>query len=61
MDKILCIGNLYPDNPRNPEIGRVYDPEGIAPCLNTCGGGNRMPKIIEYSNSNKENLNDSDS
>lgn len=26
---------------------RVYDPDGIAPCLHTCGGGNLEPKIIE--------------
>lgn len=54
MNKIIQVGNLYPDNPRNPEIGRVYDPEGIAPCLNTCGGGNRMPKIIECANEDKD-------
>lgn len=26
---------------------RVYDPEGIAPTIHTCGGGNLEPKIIE--------------
>ena len=25
---------------------RVYDPEGLAPTLNTCGGGNLEPKIL---------------
>lgn len=30
------------------DIGRrYYDPEGIAPTLHTCGGGNIEPKIIE--------------
>lgn len=29
----------------NAQAGRVYDVEGIAPCLDTCCGGNRMPKI----------------
>lgn len=43
--RIKQVGNIYPDNPRNPEIGRVYDSEFISPCLNACGGGNRMPKI----------------
>lgn len=57
MNKIIQVGNLYPDNPRNPEIGRVYDPEGIAPCLNTCGG-NRMPKIIEYTDNEEDNESD---
>ena len=30
---------------RDREIERVYDPSGIAPCLNTMGGGQREPKI----------------
>jgi DNA (cytosine-5)-methyltransferase 1 len=38
-------GNLYP-NSGNPQAGRVYKPEGISPALDTCQGGNRMPKII---------------
>ena len=29
---------------RDREIERVYDPSGIAPCLNTMGGGQREPK-----------------
>lgn len=31
----------------NAQAGRVYDVEGIAPCLDTCCGGNRMTKILE--------------
>ena len=27
--------------------GRVYSPNGLAPTINTCGGGNREPKIID--------------
>ena len=30
-----------------PQSQRVYNPKGISPCLDTCTGGNRMPKIIE--------------
>lgn len=30
----------------NPQAGRVYDPEGCSPSLDTCSGGNRMPKIL---------------
>ena len=30
--------------------GRVYSPTGISPCLNTCGGGNLQPKIIDEQN-----------
>ena len=51
-------GNLYP-NSGNPQAGRVYRPEGLSPSLDTCQGGNRMPKIIEagyypYPNSDKK-------
>lgn len=30
----------------NPQVGRVYDPEGLSPTLNTMTGGGREPKII---------------
>lgn len=51
-------GNLYP-NSGNPQAGRVYKPEGISPALDTCQGGNRMPKVVEvghytYPNSDKK-------
>ena len=39
-------GNLYPTS-GNPQAGRVYDAAGISPSLDTCQGGNRMPKIVE--------------
>ena len=38
--------NLYP-NSGNPQAGRVYNSEGISPAMDTCSGGNRMPKIKE--------------
>lgn len=31
---------------KNHQQDRVYDPDGIAPCLNTVGGGNLEPKIV---------------
>lgn len=34
--------------------GNVYDPTGIAPSLNTMGGGNREPIIIESYNMEQE-------
>lgn len=40
------LGQLYP-NTGNPQAGRIYDKEGLSPCLDTCEGGNRMPKIGE--------------
>lgn len=42
------VGNLRKTNSfgGNPQTGRVYSTAGIAPTLNTCGGGDREPKII---------------
>lgn len=37
------VASLY-DN--NAQAGRIYDIEGISPCLDTCSGGNQMPKIL---------------
>ena len=31
----------------NPQAGRVYSNDGISPTMDTCSGGNRMPKIVE--------------
>lgn len=48
--KILQIGNLLPDAGRkftNPQTGRVYDPQGLSPTINTAQGGRREVKIIE--------------
>lgn len=42
--KILVKGHL--DIPGNENIKRIYDPEGLSPCLNSMQGGNRQPKII---------------
>ena len=43
--KILQIAQMYP-NSGNPQAGRIYDAEGISPAMDTCSGGNRMPKIV---------------
>lgn len=43
---IIEEGNIYP-NSGNPQAGRIYNSDGISPCLDTCSEGNRMPKIIE--------------
>lgn len=43
------IFNLIPDRDgyfANPHRGRVYGIDGIAPCLNCNGGGNREIKIL---------------
>lgn len=31
----------------NPQTGRIYSPNGVSPTLNTCGGGQREPKILQ--------------
>lgn len=36
----------------NPQVGRVYDPEGLSPTLNTMTGGGREPKIIQRARGN---------
>ena len=48
---IIFLGNICPTRTRkNPNQGRVYSPEGIAPCLNTAGGGNLEPMILVRTN-----------
>lgn len=42
---IKQIGQMY-QNSGNPQTGRIYDPDGISPTLDTCKGGNRMPKVL---------------
>lgn len=42
---IKQIGQIYP-NSGNPQAGRIYNVEGISPAMDTCQGGNRMPKVI---------------
>lgn len=44
--KVVCVANIYP-NTGNPQAGRIYDVNGISPSLDTCQGGNRMPKIVD--------------
>lgn len=42
------VGNLRETSSfgGNPQTGRVYSTRGIAPTINTCGGGDREPKIL---------------
>lgn len=50
--KLIMVGMLT--SPKYDKmhdiIRRVYDPDGIAPTLNTFGGGQRESKVIEYEN-----------
>ena len=43
---IIQIGNIAKDPNREHIQDRIYDPSGLAPTLNTVGGGNLEPKII---------------
>lgn len=45
-NKILQVAQIYP-NSGNPQAGRIYDAHGISPSMDTCSGGNRMPKVLE--------------
>lgn len=46
--EIKQVGNTTPNPKReNPQTGRTYDADGLAPTLNTMQGGNRQPQIIE--------------
>ena len=38
----------------NPQAGRVYNSECLSPTLDTCSGGNRMPKVVETKLSHAE-------
>ena len=40
-------GGVKRENRDNPNPYRVYDTEGVAPCLGTMGGGGREPHTIE--------------
>lgn len=40
------VANVCPTKTRaNPNQGRVYDTDGLSPCLNQMGGGNRQPFV----------------
>lgn len=43
----IQVGQLYgTDVEPNPQAGRIYSADGISPTLDTCSGGNRMPKVM---------------
>ena len=44
---VVQIGQIYGTEVEpNPQAGRIYDAEGISPCLDAMRGGNRMPKVV---------------
>ena len=45
---VIQVGQIYGTEVEpNPQAGRIYSKDGISPCMDTCGGGNRMPKITD--------------
>lgn len=46
-NKIVQIGNMNDGAKfQNPQTGRVYSIDGVAPTLTTCQGGNLEPKVL---------------
>lgn len=43
---IKQVAQIYP-NSGNPQAGRIYNADGISPSMDTCQGGNRMPKVMD--------------
>lgn len=45
--QIIWLGNVCPTKTRdNPNQGRVYDTDGIAPTLGSISGGNLQPMVL---------------
>lgn len=43
----IQVGQIYGTNREpNPQAGRIYDADGISPTMDSCSGGNRMPKVV---------------
>lgn len=41
------VGQIYgSEKEPNPQAGRIYSNSGISPALDSCSGGNRMPKVL---------------
>lgn len=46
--RVMEIGNIvHTGNWSSPMRGRIYSPDGIAPCCNCVGGGGLETKILE--------------
>lgn len=42
------VGQIYgTEKEPNPQAGQIYSSECLSPTLDTCSGGNRMPKILQ--------------
>ena len=44
--ELTQIGQMYgTEREPNPQAGRIYSADGISPTMDSCSGGNRMPKV----------------
>lgn len=52
--KVKQVFNIVDNNNgfTNPQRGRVYDTDGLSPCLSAMQGGGREPKILKVGNCN---------
>lgn len=45
--ELIQVGQMYgTEREPNPQAGRIYSADGISPTMDTCSGGNRMPKVV---------------
>lgn len=45
-NKMIQVGQMYgTEKEPKPQAGRIYSADGISPTMDTCSGGNRMPKV----------------
>lgn len=45
MNELKQVGQIYGTEVEpNPQAGRIYDSDGISPCLDTCQGGRECLK-----------------
>ena len=52
--RCIQVGQMYGTKVEpNPQAGRIYDSEGVSPTMDSCSGGNRMPKVLIKNNTNK--------
>lgn len=49
--KCVQVAQMYgTDKESNPQAGRIYSVNGVSSTMDTCSGGNRMPKIMIKNN-----------
>ena len=45
--QMIQVGQMYgTEREPNPQAGRIYSSDGISPTMDSCSGGNRMPKVL---------------